>query len=91
MAKQKFTELYIEEVNKQLNKVMFQEPGVQDWTQFSLSVRDAMLAAATIFGSSTDEQKHNLYRLLYELVTNHVLFNLNEYEIQYIKKSENNG
>lgn len=91
MAKQKFTELYIEEVNKQLNKVMFQEPGAQDWTQFSLSVRDAMLAAATIFGSSTDEQKHNLYRLLYELVTNHVLFNLNEYEIQYIKKSDNNG
>lgn len=91
MKKQKFSEMYLEEIKKRLDKVMYQEPGPKDWTQISLSVRDTMLAAATIFGSSTDEQKHNLYRLLYELVHDYVLPNLAKYDIVTTEKSENNG
>lgn len=88
MAKQNFNKEYLEQVNKRLREVMYEEPGPQDWTQFSLSIRDAMLAAATIFGSSTDEQKHNLHRLLSELTIDHALQNLQKWDITYTKREE---
>jgi len=88
MAKQKFNKEYLERVNKELRDVMYKEPGAQDWTQFSLSIRDAMLAAGTVFGSFTDEQKHNLSRLLTELVVSHALPNLQEWDITYTKLEE---
>ena len=88
MAKQKFDKEYMEFAKKRLQQVMYKEPGAQDWTQFSLSIRDAMLAAATIFGSLTDEQKHNLIKLLNELVIDHVLPNLQEYDITCTKREE---
>ena len=88
MAKQKFDKEYLERVTKRLREVMYSEPGAQDWTQFSLSIRDAMLAAGTIFGSSTDEQKHNLARLLSELTIGHSLPNLQKWDITYTKREE---
>lgn len=88
MAKQNFDKEYLEQVNKRLREVMYEKPGPQDWTQFSLSIRDAMLAAATIFGSSTDEQKYNLHRLLSELTINHALQNLQKWDITYTKREE---
>lgn len=88
MAKQKLDKEYLEHINKLLHEVMYDKPGAQDWTQFSLSIRDAMLAAATIFGSSTDEQKHNLARLLSELTIAHALPNLQKWDITYTKREE---
>ena len=88
MAKKKFDKEYLEHIDKRLREVMYQEPCDQDWTQFSLSIRDAMLAAATIFGSATDEQKHNLARLLQEIVIDHALPNLKKWDITYVKREE---
>lgn len=87
MAKQKFDKEYLDRINKQLREVMYDEPGAQDWTQFSLSIRDAMLAAATIYGSLFDEQKHNLSRLLSELVIDHALPNLQEWDIHQSRRN----
>lgn len=86
MCKRKFDKGYLEQLEKQLNEVMYKEPGPEDWTQFSLSIRDAMLATATIFGSFTEEQKYNLGRLLTELVVNYSLPNLQEWDISYTKR-----
>ena len=87
MAKQKFDKEYLDRINKQLREVMYDEPGAQDWTQFSLSIRDAMFAAATIYGSLFDEQKHNLSRLLSELVIDHALPNLQEWDIHQSRRN----
>ena len=79
---------YINKVEKKLHEVMYEEPGAQDWMQFSLSVRQAMLAAATVYGSSTDEQKYKLRALLAELVCNYVLQNLQQWDIRYSKRND---
>ena len=89
MATKKFSKEYLEQADKMLRKAMYEEPGAQDWTQMSLSIRDAMLAAATVFGSpSTDEQKDRLNRLLTELTVDHALQNLSQYDITVTKKDE---
>ena len=89
MATKKFDEKYMEYVEKKLHDVMFSEPAAQDYTQFCLSLRNATLAAATIYGSSTDEQKHQLYEFVYELLINHIIPNIEEWDINYKKKEEN--
>lgn len=89
MAKKKYSKEYLEQADKMLRKAMYEEPGAQDWTQMSLSIRDAMLAAATVFGSpSTDEQKDRLNRLLTELTVDHALQNLSQYDITVTKKGK---
>lgn len=86
MSKKKYDEKYIADVQKKLNEVMYQEPCPQDWSQFCLNVRQVMIAAATIYGNRTDEDKHNLRGLLQELVVDCVIPNLQEWDIHYSKK-----
>lgn len=86
MSKKKYDEKYIADVQKTLNEVMYQEPCPQDWSQFCLNVRQVMIAAATIYGNSTDEGKHKLRWLLQELVVGCVIPNLQEWDIHYSKK-----
>lgn len=90
MNKKKYDKEYVKHINEWLNEVMYQDPCDQDWTQFSLSIHDAMLAAATIFGSSTDEQKHNLFNLLRELTFGYALLNINDWDITYKKRENTN-
>ena len=87
MTKKKFSKEYLEQADKILRQAMYEKPGPQDWTQISLSIRDAMLAAATVFGSpTTDEQKHRLNCLLTELTLVHALPNIKRYNITVEKK-----
>lgn len=86
MAKKKFDEKYIADVKKKLDEVMYDEPCPQDWSQFCLNVRQVMIAAATIYGNNTDEEKHKLRGFLQELVVGCMIPNLNEWEIHYHKK-----
>ncbi|MBR1447334.1 MAG: hypothetical protein IJ588_01125 [Prevotella sp.] len=89
MAKKKFSKEYLEKTDKMLRQSMYDEPGAQDWTQISLSIRDAMLAAATVFGSpTTDEQKDKLHALLTELTVGHALQNLTKYDITVTPKED---
>ena len=88
MAKKKFNEKYIADVKKMLDKVMYQEPCSQDWSQFCLNIRQVMIAAATIYGNNTDEEKHKLRGFLQKLVVGCVIPNLNEWDINYTKREE---
>jgi hypothetical protein len=82
MAKKKFSKENLEQADKMLRQAMYEKTASQDWTQISLSIRDAMLAAATVFGSpTTDEQKHRLNCLLTELTIVHALPNIERYNI----------
>ncbi len=78
----------MEQIEQKLHEVMHEKPGAQDWTQFSLSVRNAMIAAASIYGSFDDEQKHNLNRLLTELTVGYVIPNLRQWNILQEKKEQ---
>jgi hypothetical protein len=86
MSKKKYDEKYIADIQKTLDEVMYQEPCPQDWSQFCLNVRQVMIAVATIYGNSTDEDKHKLRGFLQELVVGCVIPNLQEWDIQYSKK-----
>ena len=87
MTKKKFSKEYLEQADKMLRQAMYEKPGPQDWTQISLSIRDAMLAAATVFGSpTTNEQKHRLNCLLTELTVGHALPNIEQYDITVKEK-----
>ena len=87
MTKKKFSKEYLEQADKMLRQAMYEKTASQDWTQISLSIRDAMLAAATVFGSpTTDEQKHRLNCLLTELTIVHALPNIKRYNITVAEK-----
>ncbi len=89
MTKKKFSKEYLDQADKILHKAMYEKPGAQDWMQISLSIRDAMLAAATVLGSpSTDEQKDKLNHLLTELTIGHALQNIKQYDIVVTPKNE---
>ena len=86
MSKKKYDQKYIADVQERLDEVMYEEPCSQDWSQFCLNIRQVMIMAATIYGNRTDEDKHNLGRLLQELVIRCVLPNLQEWDIHYSKR-----
>lgn len=66
MAK-KYKPEYIAGIAERINNVLNDERD-SNWTQITISMQDAVKAAATIYGNSTDEQKHNLYGFFQELV-----------------------
>ena len=69
---------YIENAKKQLDQIMFSDPCPEDWSRQSLSIRDAVLAAATIFQRTTDKEIDMLNRFVKELVVNYYLPNLSK-------------
>lgn len=84
MAK-KCNKEYIANITEHINNVLNDKRERSDWTQISISVQDAVMAAANMFGYSTDEQKHNLYWFIRELCMAEV-YNLTKYEVTYKKK-----
>lgn len=85
MAK-KYDSKYIAGITERIGNVL-NDRKCSDWTQISISVQDAVKAAANIFGNYTDEQKHNLYGFFRELCMAEVN-NLTEYNIIYKKKQK---
>lgn len=66
MAK-KYNPEYIAGVTERISNVLNDKRERSDWTQISISIQDAVQAAANIYGNFTDEQKHNLYGFFREL------------------------
>lgn len=88
--KSKYASEYLKKVTDQIYTIIEDNKEWDDWTQICLSVQDAIQAATSIFGFSTDEEKHNMNRFLQELLRGHVLRNLTELDI-HIQKQNNNG
>ena len=88
--KKKYSQEYLDKVSDQIRTIIEDKEEWDDWTQMCLSVQDAIQAATSIFGLSTDEEKHNMNRFFQELLRGHVLRNLTELNI-HMQKRNNNG
>lgn len=74
MAKKKYNPAYIEQAKKQVERAMFQEPCPQDFADKVFSIRDALKAASSGFGSvcREDDLTHGLRQMLTELLVSRI-------------------
>lgn len=77
---------YIERCDKQIWKILNDTKEWDDWTQFCLSVQNAVQSAANIWGIGTPEQKVQMGKFINELVIGCVLKNLSEFDINFGRK-----
>ena len=85
MMKKKYDKQYIESANKRIWGILNDKKEYDDWTQIGLSIQDAVQAAADIFGCSSDEEIHNLYRFISE-VNDKEIRNIMTFDIVVEKK-----
>lgn len=86
MSKKKFDPKYIEDANKRLWQILNDKKEFDDWTQIALSVQNAVQAAANIWGTSSDEQIHNMVGFIREVALAE-LANLQRFDITFADKS----
>lgn len=86
MSKKKFDPKYIEDANKRLWQILNDKKEFDDWTQIALSVQNAVQAAANIWGTSSDEQIHNMAGFIRELAFAE-LENLQRFDITFADKN----
>lgn len=86
MSKKKYDPKYIEDANKRLWNILNDKKEFDDWTQISLSVQNAVQAAANVWGTSSEEQIHNLSKFIREVVESE-LHNLFRFDITFADKN----
>lgn len=87
MTKKKYDSKYIQEAEKRIEQILHDTREYDDWTQICLSMKDAVHAAATIYGRDTDELIHKLNGFVLEMVTKEIN-NINKYDITFQKKQK---
>lgn len=81
----KYNKEYIAKVDKQIREILNDTKEFDDWTQFSLTIQNAVQAAANVFGISTDDDKHKMAGFIQELAYQ-VIKNLQTFDIIFKKK-----
>ena len=76
---------YIEHSRKQIREVLNDEKEYDDWTQICFSMKDAVQAAANVWGMSSDEEIHKMRSFFQELVYTEVK-NLQTFDVTFKKK-----
>lgn len=76
---------YIEHSRKQIREVLNDEKEYDDWTQICFSMKDAVQAAADVWGMSSDKEIHKMKMFFQELVYTE-LKNLQTFDITFKKK-----
>lgn len=84
----KYSKEYIDRVDNTIHSILNETREFSDWTQISLSVQQAVQAAANIWGISDDEAKHKMAGFIHELALSE-LQNIQKFDITYSKKSAN--
>ncbi len=87
MSKKKYDPKYIEDANKRLWNILNDKKEFDDWTQISLSVQNAVQAAANIWGTSSDEQIHKMAGFIREIALAE-LANLQRFDITFADKPQ---
>ena len=83
--KKKYDKQYIESANKRIWEILNDKKESDDWTQICFSMKDAVQAAADIFGCSSDEEIHKLYCFISEMVYKETE-NIQTFDITFKKK-----
>lgn len=87
MGKKKYNPKYIEDATKRIEQILNDTREFDDWTQICFSMKDAVHAAATVYGRNSDELVHKLNGFVLEMVAKAVS-NINKYDITFQKKTE---
>ena len=85
MGKKKYNPKYIEDATKRIEQILNDTQEFDDWTQICFSMKDAVHAAATVYGRNSDELVHKLNGFVLEMVAKAVS-NINKYDITFQKK-----
>lgn len=85
MGTKKYDSKYIHDANKRIEEILNDNREYDDWTQLCFSMKDAVHAAATIYGRNSDELIHKLNGFILEMVTTEV-HNINKFDITFQKK-----
>ena len=83
--KKKYDKQYIESANKRIWEILNDKKEYDDWTQICFSMKDAVQAAADIFGCYSDEEIHKLYCFIREMVYKETE-NIQTFDITFKKK-----
>lgn len=84
--KKKYNQQYIADVSNRIQEILGDKREFSDWTQFSITIQDAIQAAATVYGVFTDEDKDKLNSFLSEVVLSSI-HNIQNFDITFQKKS----
>lgn len=80
-----FDKEYIESANKKIWQVLNDEKEYDDWTQICFSMKDAVQAAADIYGSLSEIEIHKLFSFFREMVYKETE-NIQTFDITFKKK-----
>lgn len=81
----KYDKEYIEKADKLIWKILEEKREFSDYTQISLSIQNAVQAAANIWGLGSKEQTHKMAGFIHELIYTEVE-NIRQFDITYSKK-----
>lgn len=81
----KYDKEYIEKTNRLIWEILEDKREFSDYTQISLSIQDAVQAAANIWGLGSSEQSHKMAGFIRELIYAEVN-NIRQFDITYSKK-----
>lgn len=87
MRKKKHNEKYIAEAEKRITAILNDREEFDDWTQFCFSMQDAVQAAATVWGHSTDVDIDKLNAFIQEMTLKEIQ-NVSQFDITF-KRKEN--
>jgi hypothetical protein len=90
MQSKQYDPKYIERCNKKIWEILNDKKEWDDWTQISLSVQNAVQAAANVWEINTPEEKDRMNKFITELLIGGVLKNLSEFDIEFKKKDLQN-
>ena len=80
-----FDKEYIESANKKIWQVLNDEKEYVDWTQICFSMKDAVQAAADIYGCLSEIEIHKLFSFFREMVYKETE-NIQTFDITFKKK-----
>lgn len=87
MRKKKHNEKYIAEAEKRITAILNDREEFDDWTQFCFSMQDAVRAAATVWGRSTNVDIDKLNAFIQEMTLKEIQ-NVSQFDITF-KRKEN--
>ena len=83
----KYNKQYIERANTLIWEILNDKKEYDDWTQISLTIQNAVQAAANIYGISTEEEVHKMRAFITEIAYMS-LHNIQTLDITFKKKKD---
>lgn len=87
MAKKKYNPEYITKAKELISEILNDKKEFDDYTQISISIKDAVQAVANVFGCYSDEEVDKMRHFIQEVAYSAVK-NIQSFDIVFKKKGE---